>query len=286
VCALAALLAIAGPLGWLVHGARAHGDAWFFLARVADYRRAVGGASVPLLARIFGYPLAVLRCEPELAVVTASAIVAAYAGGVSRALGRYRRLGLLMAVLLAFLVVGDLYDGAPTHHAERALLPIWLAFAVVAGDVWVGAWPLLDRARRLRIAAIAAPALVMCVLVVRPWFARRDSFIDRSAEVAIGRSAAQAAAPSERVAIDTADFGFYAVMAAFGIPERAYPLDDHDPRRARQVDRSPSHQAIRERLRVAGADWVIARRQVGAQDHLPGSVVDRRGEFMLVKVAK
>ena len=130
-----ALVAAAGPLGWMLHGVMAHGDALFFVNRVAAYRRAVGAAPASVLVRLTAFPLRVLRCEPEVAVVSLAALGAAVSLGLSTELRRYRRAGILLLALLVFLVVGDLRDGAPTHHAERAVLAIWLAGAVLTGDL-------------------------------------------------------------------------------------------------------------------------------------------------------
>jgi hypothetical protein len=100
------LLALVGPVAWIVHGVAHHGNALFFLARVAAYRRALGSAESPLLTNLFSYPLALLRCEPELVSVTAIALVGARRSGL-RLSTRYRRLFAQLGALLGFLVLGN-----------------------------------------------------------------------------------------------------------------------------------------------------------------------------------
>src|SRR5690606_30742917 len=97
---------------WLLHGAVDDGDPLFFLRRVADYRRALGRSPVDLLAALLGYPKVLLRAEPELAVTSSMALVY-LRGTLPKGMGR---LVLAAAAVLGFLVVGDLGDGAPTHH--------------------------------------------------------------------------------------------------------------------------------------------------------------------------
>ena len=69
----AALLALVGPVAWIVHNAVAHGDPFHFIARVSAYKNALDGSSAGLLAAIAGYPLSLLREEPELCILAAAA---------------------------------------------------------------------------------------------------------------------------------------------------------------------------------------------------------------------
>jgi hypothetical protein len=233
--AVAALLAVAAPSLWVLHGLLAHGDPLFFVARVAEYRRAVSSTPVSLLGSLFRYPLALLRSEPELAALTAVAVaVAARDAPGALALRRFARPALLLFAVLVGLVLADLRDGAPTHHAERTLLSLWLLASIVAGEALAIAWSARTGRQRKRLAALALSSVALGSLGIRPFFARRDSFIDRSEEIAVGREArALTIAPRERLLVDTPDFGYFAVLAGYARPLQAAPLHDRDPRRPR-----------------------------------------------------
>lgn len=310
--ALPGLIAIAGPLGWLAHGALSHGDALFFVARVTAYRKAVGGGAPSLLERLFGYPLALLRCEPEVMGLLIVGLIAAWRLDFTRVLTRYREGVLLLAALLVFLIVGDLRDGAPTHHAERPLLAILLGSALLAGDLLSRAWDALGRRGgggdgngkrgrgedggagggtatpdwrgRAVLGVTCVGVLAAASLVVRPWYARRDAFVDRSAELAIGKAARQQAAPDDRLLIDTPDFAFYAVIAGFARPEHAAPLDDRDPRKPRPPDPFVSEAALRARLRGSGARWLVAPRAHARIAASQGAIRKRNTDYVLVEL--
>jgi hypothetical protein len=241
-------LSIAGAMAWLVHGAIRHHDAFFFVKRVAAYRRAVGGGEGSILDASFRYPSMLFRCEPELAALALSGVAALVLVGSAHELRRYRRGAVACLALLSFLVVGELRDGAPTHHAERALFAIWSLAGVLVADVF---WKLgQKREHWIRLGLITAALVGLAAFVVRPWYARRDAFIDRTSEIEIGRAAKRLAKPEERLLIEHVDFGFYAVIAGFGAPERATPIDDHDPRGQRVDTSSPAvirEMAARER---------------------------------------
>jgi hypothetical protein len=278
-----AALAALGPAGWLLHGALSHGDPFFFVARVSDYKRALGGGQ-DVLAALTGQPLAILRCEPELAGLTAIALVTALALRRRDALRRHRRPFALLGLLIGFLVAGELGASGATHHAERAVLVIWLWLALFSSDLAFDAWPGLRQRARWVLAATGAAAILLGALVLRPWYARRDSFVDRSTELAIGRLASRHARTGDRLLIDTPDFGFYAVIAGFAQPERAAPITDHDPRRPPAPDPFASEPPLRERVAQSQARLVVVR-----DEHLPiasrlGAVLERRSPYTLIAV--
>jgi len=61
-----AIIACLGASAWMFHGFVLHHDAFFFVTRVAAYRRALGGESMRLGWRLVQQPLALLTGEPEL----------------------------------------------------------------------------------------------------------------------------------------------------------------------------------------------------------------------------
>jgi hypothetical protein len=267
-----AACALFGPLWWLAHGVVRHDDALFFLRRVADYRRALGRSPVDVLHALFDYPKVLLRAEPEL---TAALLIALVPARARRCLQGSARLVLGGAVVLVFLVLGDLGDGAPTHHPERPLLVVWLIACVLLGQALLRGFT--DR-RWLGVLGVA----VLTALLLRPMVTRRDDFVDRSAELAIGRLS-QGPVGSGRLVVDTDDYGFFAVMAGFERVEQCQPLREHDPRKSTS-DPWRSTQALRARLAALGANFLIAGR-----DKLPkllglGPVVQATADYVLLRL--
>ncbi len=282
--ALIALMPTLGPLGWIAHGASNHGDAWFFVARVTAYRNALGGAEASVLARAVKHPLALLRCEPELAALTVLALLSLLVVHSRPSLGCYRRPALLLAGLVGFLVVGEVRGSAPTHHGERPLLAVWLGLAVFAGHALQSCWHALESRRRSVLVATGLGLVGLGALVLRPRYGELDSFVDRTWEVDIGRRAhTQIAADRGRILIDTADFGFYAVMAALGCPERAAAFATHDPRRPDREDAWSSEKALRQRLQAEHAAWFITRSEREPLARSTGQVRARNSRFLLLQ---
>jgi dolichyl-phosphate-mannose-protein mannosyltransferase len=245
-------LALAAPALWIAHNARAHGDPFHFLARVAAYKRALGGGEGGLAA-LAGYPLALLREEPEVCVLAAVLLVAALAR--RRPLPRsFARVALALAVLLAALTAAAVPGGAPTHHAGRALLTLWLAAAIYVGDASLHA--LRSRARHAHAALVAAVMLVG-VTILRPWYARLDSFTARHDETTLGAAVAANLPRDTRVLLEVRDYAYYAVQAAAGAPPR-FVLDRRlDPRLAEEPSSFTTAAALTERLRALGVDYAV-----------------------------
>jgi hypothetical protein len=287
--ASSALAAIAAPALWMLHGAQAHGDPLFFVARVAAYRRAVSAAPASLIESLFRYPLAVLRAEPELVAITVVSLgLAARTVPVAAMLGRYTRPLLVLLAMLVSLVLADLRDGAPTHHAERTLLSLWLLLAIISGEALATAWAAGDRRGRQRLALLVAGSALAGAIGIRPFFARRDSFIDRSDEVAIGRQAAAlATAPGDRLLVDTPDYGYFAVLAGHASPERAQPLDDHDPRHRRASGAAPNEPPnLGAELAAARARYLVTQRERRASATRFGAVRAESKRFIVLEVPK
>jgi hypothetical protein len=280
----AAVMPLAGPVGWMIHGAVNHGSPLFFVARVAAYRRALGASPASLLSGLTDYPLRLVRCEPELVGLSAVAVAAAWLLRRPLPLGRYRRLWLLLGALLVFLVAGDLRDTAPTHHPERALLALWLGMAILVGDLLVQAWRAARPGQRW-VALAAVAVLIAATGVSRASCGCRDGFVDRSAEVAIGR-AAQALAPTRkgRLLVDTEDFGFFAVVAGFAQPERAAPFDPRDPRQPPRDDAFAATRALRERLHAERASWFVATQPHASVARTCGRVLAENARLVLLEV--
>jgi hypothetical protein len=163
---------------------------------------------------------------------------------------RYGRPLLALSAMLAFLLLGAVRDGVPTHHAARVLLPIWFFGCVVAGHLW----PRLARgvAGQAR-AAITLGALTASLFLLAPGLSHKD-FADRALEIEAGRAARQHT--NEALAIDTPDYGFFAIQAAFGSPRGTSVLDEHDPRHP-IVSPFRSAEVLAQALREKKARFVI-----------------------------
>jgi hypothetical protein len=276
---LAAVVALVPAFAWVLHGVVHHHDALFFFHRVAAYRRALG-VTESTWAALTDVPIRLVVAEPELVLGGIVAVVLARRARVGSA--RFARPALVLASILVFLVVGELVGGAPTHHPERTLLSIYLGGAIAVADA---AGALLAggaemRTRRALVLAAAAAAIV--VRAARP---PEDGFVDRRRELAIGGAARVVLPSDERLAVDTPDFGYFAVIAAFGAPERAEPLDLHDPRDPPMLDAFANELTLRRTLASLRADALVTTAEhYGVAEPL-GELVDQNATLALLKLA-
>jgi len=246
---VSAVLALAGPLAWILHNALAHGEALHFLARVSAYKRALGGED-PLAA--LAYPLALVREEPELWLL----------GGLTWIMlpraefaARWRGPVVSLVAMVGALSLAALRGGAPTHHNGRAILVVWLALAVAVGARLAGAPWSPGRSRTLVVAASLA-SVALGVAILRPWYARLDSMSAREAEARIGAAAARVDGP---VLLEVRDFGFFAVQAGSGAPWRLLPDREIDPRAPMAGSSFTEEAALRARIGAVGARHVVGQ---------------------------
>jgi len=203
---VAALVAGSGIVAWLVNNAFAHGDSLHFIVRVAAFRRA-SGSTLTIAERVAEYPLALVHDAPEIA-----AFVAIAAGVASRDRALRARWALPLAgaaCVLAFLVYGDLRDGAPTHHAARALVPIFGVLAGFAADAIV-------TPSRPRIAVPIAIATLAFVLFRARAIPGASPSEQREAQIARGRELANTATALD---VTPCAYEHFALIAAYGAPE-------------------------------------------------------------------
>lgn len=127
-----ALLALTGMGLWMAWNAHAHDGPLHFFDRVAKFRRASELGEAPWITKLLVYPAAFVRGSPELTLGAAVlGCIAALRSDV-----RHRTGPLLAVMLFAFaaLVYGNVRDGAPTHHAERPMLPLYVLVAMLLCD--------------------------------------------------------------------------------------------------------------------------------------------------------
>lgn len=223
-------VALAGPIAWMAWNAHAHGDALHFVARVTRFRQAIGAADVPLADKLLDYPRALAL---DLPVASALGILGV-AGLVSPALrARWGWPGAAVVATLVFLVWGDARDGAPTHHAARALVGVAWVLVAAGIDTLVSAH---DRAvgrelpARSRMAVVALATLAGVVsLVGRPRPPGSTEVEDRAPQLARGADLRARGVRAARLV--PCAFEHFAVLAAWGAPERAVvePRTDTPP---------------------------------------------------------
>lgn len=271
---IAAAIALFGPVSWSLWQRFVFGDAFRYLRLVRSYRRALG-AGPSLLQRIVGYPFGVVE---EMREVLGAGIV----GAVCALLVERRRIRgrtdaasnlhldprrpLWLALLqLLVLIAGDVRDGAPTHHPERALLgPATILLFVSADAAGAFVSGLRDRARKVAFVALATAALGGWIALrlhrSLGWYADAP----RVRELAAGRALA-ALPKGTRVLVDTRDFGegrsdygYYAVLAAFGRPLDAEIDRDQDPRKPRVPSAFADAASLRARVDGARASAMLS----------------------------
>ena len=114
-----AFACVLGPLAWMAWNAHAHDSAMHFFARVSTFRKL--HAPAPLAERILGNLRALVTEFPEAVLIGAAGAIALR----ERSVREIWRLPLACAALtLLMLIVSDVRGGAPTHHPERALVPV------------------------------------------------------------------------------------------------------------------------------------------------------------------
>ena len=222
--AAATAIALAGPCLWMLWNARAHGSALHFVTRVAAYRQAIGAAAIPLSEKLAAFPAALANASPSIVGLALLGLLAI----PSDAALRKRWLSPLgsAVAILAFLVYGDVRDGAPTHHPERAVLPIlWIlapfaadALRTLAGRV---AWGRPQR-EMVVFGVAAAGALAWAVALPRrlrdaPGLSASES---RAAQTLRGRELARTSDPHERWVVTPCGYEHFALVAAESEPER------------------------------------------------------------------
>jgi hypothetical protein len=227
---LAAIVA-AGPLLWMAWNVHAHGDPMHFFQRVARFKRALGEATPSTLDALLLYPRLFVTRRPDIVVAVALAFTGGHIFVRSREEVRAAWLVPLgcAAAQVAFLAYGNARDGAPAHHAERALLGVVFLTAMFAADVLVLAWP-------AALARALAPALACVAVVALAWLGTGVMAFhdvpgsgpaeDRTAQISAG--SALRTENVEHVVLTPCAYEQFAVVAAFGAPEKVTTLPRTD----------------------------------------------------------
>jgi hypothetical protein len=217
-----ALLPLVGPILWLAWNAYAHHNALHFFTLVSNFRRLHDPTTLTIRAKLLVYPASLWRGYGEWFVLFAFGI-----GLVRVAPKAMRQVGLAMigcTALAGYLVAGSLSDGAPTHHAERALLPLFAASTVTVAAAASYASPQL-RALRSGIKAwgVAALAFALAYWVGAALPRLRElpgtsEYDNRSHQLTAGAQAATTW-KGEQYTLTPCAYEHFAWIAAFGRPE-------------------------------------------------------------------
>ncbi|HYQ17648.1 MAG TPA: hypothetical protein VEQ58_17870, partial [Polyangiaceae bacterium] len=178
--------------------------------------------------------------------------------------------------LVLFLVAADASGGSATHHPERSLLPVFWFMALLAAGLVV---QLAESERAWRLPALALPLALAASLLLRPDI--RRTFVDRHDEEQVG--SVLRSLNAKRVALDTDDFGFFAIQAALGAG-RSWALSQHDPRQP-EPPRPSSAPELAQRLKQAGgASWLVTPRERAALAAPLGTVRVTTPRFSIIEL--
>jgi hypothetical protein len=262
---------------WLLHGVVRHGDAWFFVSRVTQYRAALGREPEGLAAALIATPWALIRFEPELFAVVAVALGLCLARGESPFGPLAWRPVAILAALVGFLIVADGAGGSATHHPERSLLPAYWFLALLAAGL---VSRLAERPRAWLLPAVAPPLALAASLLLRPDL--RRTFVDRREEEQVGGVLRRLGATN--VAIDGDDYGFFALQAALGAG-KSWVMDDHDPRK-KKPPRPRTSPELLAALHGAGSGWLVTTREREALASSLGAVRLTTSRLSVVELSR
>ncbi len=255
-----ALLVLAAPASWMMHGLQQHHDALFFLKRVASYRRALGLVESGALARVFATPVHLFRDVPELWAIAGFTIIVSLLRRARPFRQRWVKPSIALSCIVVFLSIGDWRDGAATHHVGRTLLPLWFFVALLVARLFLvqltGASSLRKTFNIITLLAVYG----FSFFVLRPTWTTVDGFCPRLEETAIGSVASAKVAKGERMLVDTKDYGYFAVEAAFARPSDIVILDTHDPRHPAKTDAFASQANLEATLLKQHSKWLLMQR--------------------------
>ncbi len=258
--AVLALLALAAPVFWMLHGIYQHNDALFFVKRVVNYRRALGLGDTDALTRVLATPGHLFRDVPELWAAGVFSLLGALLRHCRPFRRRWLKPSLALFSIILFLSLGDWRDGSATHHVGRTLLPIWFFVSLLVAKLTL--WQLRDVSRLQKIIRTTAVIAVtgFGFFVLRPAWTKVEGFCPRQEETVIGSLASAKIAKGQHVLIDTIDYGYFAIEAAFARPNDVVILDAHDPRHPAKSDAFSSEDKLQVTLTKHQSKWLITQR--------------------------
>jgi hypothetical protein len=254
------LLTLLGPAIWMLHGMGQHGSPFFFAARVANYKAALGAPSEAWWQAFATYPRQIFELEPLLMMMSL---------GAGFCLLRVTRLRTWLAAFsmvglnVFFLSLASVFDGAPTHHPERAVTLVWLAAPILPGlllsrvlDGSLKTKATEDLSTIRTWASHGAVFLGLLALGLVLTFMRpQPNYSSRAVEIAVGKALREVQAEPFPTLLGTTDYGYFAIMASAGAPARFVIAQDHDPRKKAEGEHLAS--LIRSIAKQGQLRWMV-----------------------------
>lgn len=212
-----AFLPALGPLAWMAWNAHAHGDATHFVARVTAYRHAVGAAGAPLGEKLLVYPRALVS-EPLVVPLLLLVVIAIASRRDFRA--RWAPALLAGASVMAFLIYGELKEGAPTHDPERPLVALFWLVAALGPASLAALFALHNKQQASAMPGWGLHGLWMVAnvfAVARTLSLDETGISDRHAQLIRGDLLRRQRA--ESIVLTPCAFEHFALIAAHGAPE-------------------------------------------------------------------
>ena len=273
-----AIFVLAAPVVWMAHGISHHNDALFFVKRVVSYRRSLAVWNNGSVARLLTTPKHLFWDAPELWAITLASALVSWLRKTRPLRRRWVTPSLVASSVLVLLMIGDWRDGAATHHVGRTLLPIWLFVAVLTAKAIAAYRGPTTIGKGVGLSLVGA---CLALGVVRPNWTIVNGLCPRFEETKIARIASTKISRGQHLAIDTNDYGYFAVEAAFARPNDVTVLDMHDPRHQSANDAFISSASLRDKLERLGAKWLVTQRTHEAL--LPATVkVHYRGPTLML----
>ncbi len=215
-----AALALLGVALWMVWNAHAHDGPLHFFDRVAKFRRATEEGSEPWLAKVLVYPAAFLRGSPEL-TLGATLLV-----GITALRSEVRRrTGPLLGVMLfafAALVYGNVRDGAPTHHAERPMLPLYVLVSLLLCDALARAVAKRSEGRAMLFRVLGMVTAGAAIVSYATRYREYPGTGEAARDAQLARGAALRG--EAHLTVEPCAYEHFALIAAYGAPERVTSL--------------------------------------------------------------
>jgi hypothetical protein len=202
-------------MAWNAH---AHDGPLHFFRRVSSYKRAIGEGSTDTVAALLLYPRLFFTTRPEVAIPLVFVLVPALRDAELRR--RWAAPLLCVAGQIAFLAYGNARDGAPAHHAERALVGSWVIAALFVGDAGlVVLRELVVQGRGLAARAGAACIAVAWVVSSARGYEPPGNGPADDRREAVARGLELRASGAKAITVTPCAFEHFALIAAYGAPE-------------------------------------------------------------------
>ena len=213
------LLPLAGPAAWMLWNKASHGEYTHFFTRVSRFRSAFEQTSLSF--RVLQYPRALWEAAPECLLFLAITLAAFSFMSQERRQRLWAPLCGALAMFV-FLIGGNIKDGAPTHHAVRALVPFVCAMAPIVALGFIGFAARVCGASLARktwfVGIFSGLALVHLALLPSRLrdYPGKDDHSKRTELLDRGRGLRAVA----RLEIEPCAYEHFALIAGFEAPER------------------------------------------------------------------